>query len=170
MDIEPEVLMQIAFLIIQVLLVIIQIGVFIIGGIGVWIAYRNSIKQSKLVEEQMKVNFFADYTKRYQKIILNFPESINEDNFDFDKLKKSKYNKTMRYMRAYFDLSAEEHHLHLQDKIDESTWKEWEEGIKFTFTKTAFKQAWAIVNRDSKFYPKFSKYIDEFLGNKRSNK
>lgn len=59
-------------------------------------------------KKQLQLNFFADYTKRYQEIILNFPENINEKNFQIDNLDAEIKNKTLRYMRAYFDLCSEE--------------------------------------------------------------
>ena len=61
--------------------------------------------------KQLQLNFFAEYTKRYQEIILRFPESINQDAFDFDTLQKNDRDITLRYMRAYFDLCSEEYFL-----------------------------------------------------------
>ena len=59
-----------------------------------------------------RLAFFSEYTKRYQDIILNFPENIIDDNFKFDSLSKVERDKTMRYMRVYFDLCSEEYFLY----------------------------------------------------------
>lgn len=132
-------------------------------------------KQTDLMQQQMKVDLFADYTKRYQQIILNFPENINEDGFDLNKLKTSTkeedrliYNKTMRYMRLYFDLCSEEFFLGKNKKIEDDVWSEWKEGIKFTFTKIAFKDAWKIITKDSEFYEDFAVWINDVIMKKNN--
>lgn len=87
-----------------------RIAVFM-TAIGLIYTIRSFNKQQKLI-------VFMDYTKRYQEICLNFPENINEVDFSFDKLDKGTREKTLRYMRAYFDLCSEEYHLYLQKHID----------------------------------------------------
>jgi len=139
----------------------IQIWSLIITGIGIVIALIALIWQSYLSRQQMKLNFFAEYTKRYQEIYLNLPYNINEPDFDFTKLDNKVKEKTIRYMRAYFDLCSEEYFLFLSGKISKKVWHEWEEGIEYTFSKKAFKAAWVIVHLDSRFYGKFVKWINE---------
>ena len=58
--------------------------------------------------EQLQLNFFAEYTKRYQEITLQFPENINAPDFARSNLSTDKYDHTMRHMRAFFDLCSEE--------------------------------------------------------------
>lgn len=133
----------------------------IITGLGVMIALIALIWQSFLSRQQLKLNFFAEYTKRYQEIYLNLPFNINEPDFDFAKLENEVKEKTIRYMRAYFDLCSEEYVLHLDGKIDTKVWEEWKEGIEFTFSKKAFRDAWKKVNLDSNFYREFVKWVNE---------
>lgn len=117
-------------------------------------------------KKQLQLNFFADYTKRYQEIILNFPESINAKNFQIDNLDAEIKNKTLRYMRVYFDLCSEEYYLWTKRKIDNDTWKEWESGIKFAFSKPAFKQAWEVVQLDTNYYEEFAKFVNSAISSK----
>ncbi len=65
------------------------------GVIITVIALYTSINQFK---KQLQLTFFSDYTKRYQEITLNFPESINQVDFDFDNLKPEIKDKTLRYI------------------------------------------------------------------------
>ena len=125
-------------------------------------------KQLQLNNEQLQLTVFTDYTKRYQEIVLNFPENINEKDFDFDKLDKDKKEKTLRYMRSYFDLCSEECFLYSQGKIGENTWKEWRSGIKYAFSKTAFKKGWVIVKPDTGYYPDFISFVDDILNNEKT--
>ena len=125
---------------------------------------RTSIEQFK---EQLQLTVFTDYTKRYQEIMLNFPESINEDDFDFNNLGEDK-DKTLRYMRAYFDLCSEEYFLHSQGKIGESTWREWKSGIEYAFSKTAFINGWSIICLDTGYYPDFVKFVSQTMSNNKT--
>lgn len=129
----------------------------VITGVALWFTISS-------FKKQLQLNFFADYTKRYQEIILSFPESINSKHFDLDKLKTDERDKTLRYMRAYFDLCSEEYFLWKQGNIDDNTWQEWETGIKFAFSKPAFQQAWRVLGLDTIYYGNFSEFVSESMG------
>ncbi len=132
---------------------VIQLGILLSTAGALFFAVRNFRKQ-------LQLNFFAEYTKRYQEIILNFPESIDEVDFDFDKLNEEERNKTLRYMRVYFDLCSEEYYLWKAKHIDDNTWKEWESGIKYAFSKTAFRAGWKRITMDTIYYKEFSAFVD----------
>lgn len=149
----------------------IQFWTMVVTGAGVITALFMSVRQSNLMRQQMKVNLFADYTKRYQEITLNLPENINEEDFDLHKLKRDDlaiYNKTLRYMRVYFDLCSEEFHLKKNNRIDKSVWKNWSEGIISTFKQKAFIDAWEIA--DSSFYDEFAVWMQEEVLNRKTIK
>lgn len=120
-------------------------------------------KSLKTQNEQIKHNFFGEYTRRYQEIILHFPEDINEKTFNYDKLNKEERDRTMRYMRVYFDLCSEEYFLHKKGFLDDDVWKEWKEGMVSAFNKTAFKTAWKKVTEDSDFYKEFKDFINPII-------
>ena len=134
----------------------VAITVSVLGLVITAVALYVTISHFK---KQLQLNFFADYTKRYQEIILNFPEHINTKDFDLEKLDSDDKDKTLRYMRAYFDLCSEEYYLWKGDYIDNKTWGEWESGIKFAFSKPAFVQAWRYIQIDSRYYPEFTKFV-----------
>lgn len=122
--------------------------------------YKQMNEQIKIQNELMKKQFFSEYTKRYQDIILNFPENINDNDFTYDKLDDQTRNKTMRYMRVYFDLCSEEFFLQKNNDIDEKVWKEWKEGIKWAYNKPAFILAWEKVTKESNFFVEFKEFIN----------
>ncbi len=117
----------------------------------------------RIQNEQIKHDFFAEYTKRYQEIILHFPENINENKFSYEKLEKEVKDRTMRYMRVYFDLCSEEYFLHKKGVLDEDVWKEWQEGMISAFNKPAFKIAWKQVTQDSDFYKEFKDFVNSII-------
>jgi hypothetical protein len=146
---------------------IIQIILIFLTILGLFFSYYYNNKQLNLFTTQLKLNFFNEYTKRYQEIILNFPENINSENFDFNQLTKSERNKTLRYMRAYFDLCSEEYNLHKRELIDDEIWKNWEAGIRFAFTKKAFKDGWKIIQTDTIYYDDFYYWVENEILNKK---
>jgi len=137
------------------------------GGVGnliatftAIIAIAGLIYQSHSTRKQVKLQNFIEYTKRYQEIILNFPENINEQSFSFDAMSQEDKNKTMRYMRAYFDLCFEEFILHEKKFIDNDLWSIWSSGMEVAFSKSAFKQAWATIRNDTKFGSGFKIFVE----------
>jgi hypothetical protein len=146
----------------MILVEYIQVITLIITSLGVIVALIFSLRQSYLMRQQMKVNLFAEFTKRYQEIVVNLPEEIHDDGFNLYDLReenKSLYNKTMRYMRVYFDLCSEEYYLHENNLISKRVWKEWKEGIEYTFQKKPFLDAWNIITTKSKFYDEFAVWV-----------
>lgn len=115
--------------------------------------------QLKGLRQQIKLQNYADYTKRYAEIVLHFPEDVNSQDFKLDKRHKD-YSQIMRYMRAYFDLCFEEWDLNRRKLIDLNAWKVWEGGMKTAFRKSAFQQAWKIIrDSDTEYGSEFEKFV-----------
>jgi hypothetical protein len=123
--------------------------------VAIWI-------QIHKLNQQLMLQHFADYTKRYQEIILEFPEDINEDKFKLI-AKRKNYSKTMRYMRAYFDLCFEEWYLNERKLIDADVWEVWKGGMKAAMSKTVFQQAWIKIKADSDFGMDFQVYLEKLV-------
>ncbi len=103
----------------------------------------------KKFSEAVTVKFLCGVHKAISKeIILNFPESINEKDFDFDKLDIEERDKTLRYMRVYFDLCSEEYcYLWKSSFYDNKTWKEVGEWHKICFFENII-QKWMGKNHN----------------------
>jgi len=133
----------------------------LISSIVAVVAIVGLILQSRSTRKQVKLQNFIEYTKRYQKIILNFPENINDSAFSIaDITPVEERNTTMRYMRAYFDLCFEEYTLHKKKFIDNDLWSIWNDGMRAAFSKPAFQQAWAKIRKDTKFGREFERFIE----------
>ena len=132
----------------------------LISAFAAIVAISALIIQSRSTRKQVKLQNFIEYTKRYQEIILHFPETINKADFELAELKKDEYKNTMRFMRAYFDLCFEEYTLHNKKYIDKDFWSIWEEGMKYAFSKSAFKQAWSLIKKDTKFGNDFENFVE----------
>ena len=126
----------------------------IIPTIGLIITIRQFNKQQK-------IKLSADYTKRYQDIILHFPENINDKGFTPDQDKK--WDTTLRHMRVYFDLCYEEYSL--KKDIGRRHWEDWQHGIKSACSKPAFQLAWHKIQQDTHYSQNYINWIDSFITN-----
>jgi hypothetical protein len=131
----------------------------IISFIMALIAVIALVVQNRAAAKQVRLQNFIEYTKRYQDIILNFPETINESTFMLDTLSEDVRAKTMRYMRACFDLCYEEFVLHEKKFIYDEFWEIWKDGMKAAFGKHAFKEAWQKISKDTSFSSQFVDFV-----------
>ena len=117
--------------------------------------------QLRSLNQQTRLQNFGEYTRRYQHIVLNFPEDINSQTF----LLKGRpdYDNVMRYMRAYYDLCFEEWYMHDKELIEDDFWSVWIDGIKTAVSKPSFQQGWQVMKADTNYGPRFSKFIDELM-------
>ena len=114
--------------------------------------------QLRSLNQQTRMQTFAEYTRRYQEIVLNFPEDIHAGTFSLADC--NDYDKIMRHMRAYYDLCFEEWYLHGDGLIESDFWKVWLEGMETALSKPAFKQAWRQMQPSSNYGAEFSKFIE----------
>ncbi len=111
--------------------------------------------QMRALRRQLVLQTYSDYTKRYQEIILHFPEDINQADFDLSSRNEDDRSSVMRYMRAYFDLCYEEHDLSKKKLIAREIWQSWLGGMQFALSKPAFRQAWERIRTDTKYEDDF---------------
>lgn len=81
----------------------IQMGLLVAALITIFVSsYWSSktIKETqKHAKRQYEFQFFAEYTRRYQDIILHMPDNDKDPRW-------------LKYVQLYFDLCSEEYHLH----------------------------------------------------------
>jgi hypothetical protein len=127
---------------------------------GVFVAFIALYLQLRKMNQQLQLQQFADYTKRYQEIVYRFPENINEAGFSYEGLSVDDYRLVMRNMRSYFDLSFEEWHLNKNGYLNRDSWTVWRGGMKTAMSKTAFQEAWQRIKKDTEFGDEFERFID----------
>lgn len=89
-----------------------------------------TIKETqKRAKKQYEFQFFAEYTKRYQDIILHMPDDVNDPHW-------------LRYVQLYFDLCSEEFYLHEEGLISNRVWQLWVKGMQDILKRESFKNAW----------------------------
>ena len=139
-----------------------------ISSIGVFIAICTLIYQVRTNTKHLTLQNFTEYTRRYQEIILHLPENINSNEFEFKHMHEAERETTLRYLRAYYDLCAEEYYLSRKKLISKGTWHMWSTGMGMAFRKKAFREAWDIIQKDSCFSIEFVKFVKEMRESNRT--
>lgn len=115
----------------------IQLGICIASLATAIISCIAIANTRKMAKRQYQFQFFAEYTKRYQDLILQMPKDIDTSSI---------YNKDIDvYMRLYFDLCSEEYYLHSEGVIDNRVWGLWVDGISTAMNKQKYKTAWILL-------------------------
>jgi hypothetical protein len=118
-------------------------------------------KQENDQNDELKLNHYSEYTKRYQYILEKLPSNIGSSSFKLTKSSAPEKEIIMRAMRAYFDLCYEEWDLHSRKLIDSSSWLVWEDGMKKTLHKQAFRDAWTFLTKeDSEYGTEFTNFFE----------
>jgi hypothetical protein len=123
---------------------------------GVWVVWR----QGGRIYQQLSLRNYADYSKRYEAILVNFPDDIKSQNFNLEA--RPDYEQIMRHMRVYVDLSYEEWYLNRQGLVGRKMWASWQAGMGAMFSRPAFQQAWSIIRQDSKYGMEFAEFLEQY--------
>ena len=109
---------------------VIQFGILLVAVVTIIYTQRTANKQ-------YQYQFFAEYTKRYQDLILQMPDDLDISSINCKDVDK--------FMRLYFDLCSEEFYLRSKGVIDNKVWELWEDGIRTTMRKPKYKTAWKLL-------------------------
>ena len=124
--------MDTAGLIVQILSVLIYAATLIAT---IAISMRQNKNANEIALTQSRNEFYAEYTRRYQDIILAMPDQV------FEGTAKAE-GATLKYMQLYFDLCSEEYHLHQNGLVPDNVWDNWKEGMEITTHVELYKKAW----------------------------
>ena len=107
---------------------------------AVFVAHRSS-------KQQMQISMFAEFTRRYQEIMLHIRKNDND--------KK-------HYQTLYIDLCSEEFFMHNAGYLPKGVWRLWKEGMTHEI-KDSYLGIW---KKDKENYnPDFQVFFDEIVAN-----
>lgn len=141
----------------------IQLIINSLALLGVVVALFSLIIQMRATKKQLELQNFMEYTRRYQEIMLNLPGSISTGKFLYAEPKSKKYDQEMRYVRAFFDLCAEQYLLTNNGYVEKNIWVFWKKGIYSALNTKAFNEAWNIIKNDGHYDAEFVKFIDAYI-------
>ncbi|HRI59499.1 MAG TPA: hypothetical protein PK228_07240 [Saprospiraceae bacterium] len=108
-----------------------------------------------------RLTFFAEYTKRYQEIMIALPFEAFKKDFDVTKLNEVSQKKILAQMLAYFSLCSEEYDLKNEGFVKDRIWNNWAEGITANLQKPAFQWGWEQVKNEFIFFPDFLEWVEK---------
>ena len=126
---------------ISIISVLLSISSLVFTGLGY---YKNRIHAQKLFNQTSANHnslLFAEYTRRYQEIIVLMPDSVYTGDA------KSTDPNVMKFMSLYFDLCSEEFHLRQEGFIPDKVWENWVEGMRLTVKRPIYQTSWTILSQ-----------------------
>lgn len=116
----------------------------------------SSSKALRHASELSRYYLFAEYTKRYQQIIIAMPGVVMKGDAKLDDMN------VMKFMRLYFDLCSEEFHLAQKGFIPDEIWTNWKEGMALTMKNESYRLFWKRLAQD--YNDEFNRFFDhEFI-------
>lgn len=135
---------------IQMLMLIASTAAIIVSA---WMSKKSISASMKMVKEQNQIQMFAEYTKRFQEIIMNMPKSVYECSDEVD-------DDVLRYMQLYFNLCSEEYDLWTKGAISPDVWEKWLYGIKMTMQRSVYQKAWSMEKDNYSSNAPFVEFLD----------
>lgn len=90
----------------------------------------------------------AQYSKRYQDILLQLPLPVLRGQEHADHMQR---DKIAGALHAYVDLCAEQEFMHRAGAIPEEVWTNWREGIIHNFTLAGIRKVWEEVGKAQRY-------------------
>ena len=118
--------------------------------------------QLSLAKRVSQLHYEDNLEKEYRDIAARIPtEALIGGG-----LSPQQYKAASDELFRYFDLSNKQVMLRKKGRIGDSTWKNWQSGIKFNLSLPAFKMAWNDVKRKtesqkSEFFSELRKLEEE---------
>jgi hypothetical protein len=115
------------------------------------------------VKNQLWLQMFGEYTRRYSEIVRDLPYESRRPKSGFDpaQLDGETRNRLENAVRAYLNLCSEEYYLYLRGRIDKETWTIWRRGIEETIRLPWITTAWGEVRVEYAYFPEFLAFLDD---------
>jgi hypothetical protein len=134
------------------------IATVLIAGFGLWLTMRG-------IRDQLWLQTFQEYTRRYSEIVRDLPSDSRRpgSGFTLDALDVEEHGRVLNAARAYLNLTSEEFFLHARGRIDDETWRIWKTGIIETVRLPWLQLAWHELEIEYAYFPEYCGFIGECL-------
>jgi len=142
----------------QEIVLLATVATVVLAGAGVWITLRG-------IRDQLWLQTFAEYTRRYSEIVRDLPSESRRPGSDFslDALNPDERGRVLNAARAYLNLTSEEFFLHGRGRIDDETWRIWKTGIAQTVRLPWLALAWQELETEYLYFEDYCRFISECL-------
>lgn len=142
----------------------------VIGVATVSVSAFSVVKAIGGVRDQLWMQMFSEYTRRYSEIMEPIPFDARQSQgaYDLNILLVADRAAILNAMRRYFNLCSEELFLHSKGRIDDQLWEIWRRGIESVTVLSAFRSGWTLLRDEYSQYPEFIDFMDACSGRERS--
>jgi hypothetical protein len=144
---------------IQILMLLVSAIAIIVSA---WMSMAAIKASMEMVKEQNQIQMFAEYTSRFQDIVLAMPKSVFDGTGVVDQ-------DVLRYMQLYFNLCSEEFDLKTRDAINSDVWEKWRMGMATTFNLPLYQQSWEVLKEGYSQLPAFVDFINSLIKNQKDD-
>lgn len=140
------------------IVLIATVATVLVALAGLWITLRG-------IRDQLWLQTFAEYTRRYSEIVRELPSESRRPGsaFSLDALNPDERGRVLNAARAYLNLTSEEFFLHSRGRIDDETWRIWKTGIAQTVRLPWLRLAWQELEIEYSYFEKYCRFIAECL-------
>ncbi len=104
----------------EIISCVVAVVALVLSGCSIYMSKKSA-------KEQLRLNFFIEYTKRYQEITI--------------KILSDKQNEIC-YQRLYIDLCSEEYYLKSRGHLPVEIWELWLDGMRLSVKNASLQNAW----------------------------
>jgi hypothetical protein len=128
---------------------------------GVLVALFAIAATLKGLKDQLWLQTFAEYTRRYGEIVRELPSEARRPggNFVFEELETEEQGRVLNIARSYLNLCSEEFFLHSRGRIDDETWSIWRAGMVEVLRAPWTQSTWSVLRPEYRFAD-FCDFID----------
>lgn len=121
------------------------------------------------VRDQLWLQTFSEYTRRYSEIVNELPSEARRPggHFVFANLDGEDQGRVLNTARAYLNLCSEEYFLHTRGRIDDETWAIWREGMVEVLRAPWIQTTWEVLRPEYKFLA-FHEFLDRCIRDARN--
>ena len=132
------------------------IGTLLITGVAILVTLKG-------VRDELWLQTFAEYTKRYIDCVRELPAEARDPVSDFklNDLDTAERHRVLNAARMYINMCSEEHYLHDKRKIDHETWNIWVLGMRDAFRLPWFRAVWSEIRHEYAIYQGFCAFFDD---------
>jgi hypothetical protein len=136
---------------------------------GVIVALATVVVALRGVRDQLWLQTFSEYTRRYGEIVRELPSEARRPggHFVFDELDTEEQGRVLNIARAYLNLCSEEYFLHSRGRIDDETWAIWQGGIVEVFRAPWIQSTWTMLKPEYDFF-EFCSFLDDCIDEARA--
>lgn len=117
---------------------------------------RKNKKDIQMRVRAERLQFYAFFWKKWDRILESLPHGIFEP--DFDVSAREDGDAIMVTLRSYFDLCAQEFFMSQEGVIEDSIWTNWKRGLISCMSLPVFREAYANLKVDMS-YPEFHEWL-----------